>query len=82
MAIDEDKKHILTTYEQVRKGGKATDTDHATEYIDIDLIDIDIDLEIRSLRGMKYGTLKIKKLKNLSNLKLKDFQTASKIISL
>ena len=37
MVIDEDQKHILTNYEQVRKGGKATDTDHATEYIDIDL---------------------------------------------
>ena len=31
MVIDEDKKHILTNYENVKKGGKANDTDHATE---------------------------------------------------
>ena len=37
MVIDEQKKHILTNYEQVKKGGKAADTDHATEYIDLDL---------------------------------------------
>ena len=37
MKIDEDKKYILTNYEQVRKGGKATDTDHATEIMDINL---------------------------------------------
>ena len=37
MVIDEQKKHILTNYEQVKKGGKAADTDHATEYIDFDL---------------------------------------------
>ena len=37
MVIDEEKKHVLTNYEQVRKGGKAADTDHATQYIDLDL---------------------------------------------
>ena len=37
MVIDEEKKYILTNYEQVRKGGKAADTDHATEFIDLDL---------------------------------------------
>ena len=37
MVIDEDKKHVLTNYEQVRKGGKAADTDHHTEFIDVDL---------------------------------------------
>ena len=37
MVIDEDRKHILTNYENVKKGGKANDTDHATEYIDLNL---------------------------------------------
>ena len=37
MVIDEEKRHVLTNYEQVRKGGKAADTDHATQYIDLDL---------------------------------------------
>ena len=37
MEIDEDKKHILTNYEQVRMGGKASDSDHFTEIMDVDL---------------------------------------------
>ena len=37
MEIDESKKYVLTNYEQVRKGGKAADTDHATQIMDVDL---------------------------------------------
>ena len=37
MVIDEDRKFILTNYEQVQKGGKGADTDHMTEYMDLDL---------------------------------------------
>ena len=37
MVIDENKKYVLTNYEQVRRGGKAADSDHATEYLDLDL---------------------------------------------
>ena len=37
MEIDESKKYVLTNYEQVRKGGKAADTDHATQVMDVDL---------------------------------------------
>ena len=37
MVIDEEKRYVLTNYEQVRRGGKANDTDHATEFIDLDL---------------------------------------------
>ena len=36
MVIDESKKYILTNYEQIKKGGKASDTDHATEIMDVD----------------------------------------------
>ena len=37
MVIDESKCHILTNYQQVRKGGKAIDSDHYTQYMDLDL---------------------------------------------
>ena len=37
MVIDEKKKHVLTNYENVKTGRKATDTDHNTQFIDLDL---------------------------------------------
>ena len=37
MVNDENKKYILTNYGNVRKGGKANDTDHVTQYMDLDL---------------------------------------------
>ena len=37
MVIDGEKKYILTNYEQAKKGGKAVDSDHFTEYMDIDI---------------------------------------------
>ena len=37
MVIDERKKYILTNYQAVRYGRKATDSDHFTEYMDLDL---------------------------------------------
>ena len=37
MVIDEDKKYVLTNYENVKKGGKANNTDHNTEYLDLDI---------------------------------------------
>ena len=37
MKIDEDKKFILTNYKPALKGKKATDTDHFTEIMDVDL---------------------------------------------
>ena len=37
MLIDENKKYVLTNFEQVRKGGKASDTDHATQVMDVKL---------------------------------------------
>ena len=36
MVIDENKKYILTNYQQAKSKGKATDSDHLTEYMDID----------------------------------------------
>ena len=37
MVIDESKQYILTNYQQAKCGGKAKDSDHFTEYMDIDL---------------------------------------------
>ena len=37
MVIDEEGKHVLTNYEQVLHGGKASNSDHATQYVDLDL---------------------------------------------
>ena len=37
MVIDEGKKHVLTNFEQVRKGGEAIDSDHHTQYMDLEL---------------------------------------------
>jgi hypothetical protein len=37
MVIDESKDYILTNYRQVGKTGKAVDSDHFTEYMDLDI---------------------------------------------
>ena len=37
MLVDEKKKYVLTNYAEARKGGKATDTDHATEIMEMNL---------------------------------------------
>ena len=37
MIIDEERRYVLTNYERAKKGGKVSDTDHATEYMDLDL---------------------------------------------
>ena len=37
MVIDNHKEHILTNYQAVKNGGKAINTDHFTEYMDVDL---------------------------------------------
>ena len=37
MVVDEDNKFVLTNYKHVKKDGKATNSDHATEYMDVNL---------------------------------------------
>ena len=37
MVIDEEKKHILTNYKAAKTAGKAVDSDHYTEYLDINI---------------------------------------------
>ena len=37
MVIDSDKNHVLTNYKPARKGEKAVDSDHMTEYMDLNI---------------------------------------------
>ena len=37
MIIDEEKKFILTNYKKARVGGKAVDSDHFTQYMDVEM---------------------------------------------
>ena len=37
MVIDEEKKYILTNYKTAKKNGKAVDSDHFSEYLDVNL---------------------------------------------
>ena len=37
MVLDEAKDFILTNYKQGRRSGKAVDTDHNTQYMDVDI---------------------------------------------
>jgi hypothetical protein len=37
MVIDEKKQYVLTNYKQVGKTGKAVDSDHFTEFMDLDI---------------------------------------------
>ena len=37
MVIDEDKQHILTNYHPAKNSGKAIDSDHMTEYMDVNI---------------------------------------------
>ena len=37
MVIDEESKYILTNFEKAKRGGKSCNTDHATEYMDVNL---------------------------------------------
>ena len=37
MVVDVSNNYILTNYQQVKRSGKAVDSDHATEYMDMDI---------------------------------------------
>ena len=65
MVVDEAKKYVLTNYEQVQRGGKAADSDHATEFMDLDL---------------KVKTEKIKR-RELWNFKDKEAQARFKVLT-
>ena len=54
MVIDEERKYILTNYEQVKRGSKATNTDHATEFLDLDLKVVTEKPERRTIWNFKH----------------------------
>ena len=37
MVIDEDQKYVLTNFEKVKNGGKANNSDHFTQFMDLEL---------------------------------------------
>ena len=37
MTVDEQRLHVLTNFNPVRKGGKAIESDHNTEILELDL---------------------------------------------
>ena len=55
MVIDENKKHILTNYKPARKGEKAKDSDHFTEYMDLNLQLIPLKPERKEIFNFKDG---------------------------
>ena len=57
MVIDEERKYILTNYEQVKRGSKATNTDHATEFLDLDLKVVTEKPERRTIWNFKHKEL-------------------------
>ena len=76
MVIDEKKEHVLINYEQVKKNGKANDTDHATEYIDLALEIVTEKpkrMEIWNLKNKK-GQETFKSITENTNLFSKCFQ--------
>ena len=53
MVIDEKKQHVLTNYHSAKKNGKATDSDHMTQYMDVNLNFIDMKPERQEMLNYK-----------------------------
>ena len=69
MVIDERKQHILTNYQNVKNGGKVVDTDHCTEYMDLDLEVVSCKPERREIFNFKEteGQNRFKELTSKTN---------------
>ena len=69
MVVDERKQHILTNYQNLKTGGKVVDTDHCTEYIDLDMEIISQKPERREIFNFKEkeGQLKFKTITSETN---------------
>ena len=57
MVIDNDKKFVLSNYGKVKKGGKATDSDHYTQFMDVEL-------EIQNVKPERIEIYDFKKREN------------------
>ena len=77
MKIDTNKKHVLTNYARVRIDGKTTESDHFTQYIDLDLEIDGIRKEKREILNFKNeeGQKKFRKLTSENERFSKCFKT-------
>ena len=66
MVIDERKQHILTNYQNLKNGGKVVDTDHRTQYIDLDLEIVSCKPERREIYNFK-ETEGLKRFKEITS---------------
>ena len=57
MVVDEEKKFILTNYRNTRVGGKAVDSDHFTQYMDVEL-------EVENVKPEKLEVYNFKRKEN------------------
>ena len=66
---DERKQHSLTNYQNVKNGGKVVDTDHCTEYMDLDLEVVSCKPERREIFNFKEteGQKRFKELTSKTN---------------
>ena len=82
MVIDEDRKYVLTNYQAVRKNGKASDSDHNTQYLDIDLRIESLKPERREIYDFKNedGQLRFKKVTSETDEFSKCFENDSPLI--
>ena len=71
MVIDESKKYILTNYHPAKKNGKAIDSDHLTQYMDVDLKFSKEKPERREILNFK--DVEGQKLFKISSSKTKEF---------
>ena len=53
MVIDEKKEHILTNYKEAKRGGKAIDSDHFTQIMDVNLQIIPLKPERKEIYNFK-----------------------------
>ena len=88
MVIDEERKYVLTIYQAVRKNGKAEkngkaiDSDHNTQYVDIDLRIEILKPERREIYDFKNedGQLRFKKVTSETDEFSKCFENDSPLI--
>ena len=82
MVIDEDRKYVLTNYQAVRKNGKASDSDHNTQYVDIDLRIESLKPERREIYDFRNGEwqLRFKKVTSETDEFSKCFENDSPLI--
>ena len=77
MKIDENKEFVLTNFSRVKVNGKATDSDHNTQYMDLDLEIENIKTKRKEIFNFKNekGKKKFKELTSKTDKFTNCFQT-------